>query len=225
MFKAIIFDLDNTLFESTELVKRARVEASGALINAGLPARSSEEVYKKLSKIVLEYGSNYPKHFSRLCREYGIKSKPEIIAAGMVAYHNVKISQLHLFPKANEILMELAKSDTRLALITTGNPIKQWEKIIRLNIKQYFDFISVLDDKKKEDKIPEYKRFMRKFGLRPDEVLCVGDRPDQEIYFGNKLGMKTVRILQGRHKDEKPKEKLCKATYAIRDFEELKKHL
>ncbi len=217
MVNAIIFDLDNTLFESTELVRTARMEAAEALINAGLPAKNRDEVYKKLCEIVSEYGSNYPRHFSKLCRECGIKPKPEIIAAGMVAYHNVKMSQLHLFPKANEIMMELAKSDTKLALITTGAPIKQWEKIIRLNIKQYFDFISVIDDRKTTGKTKEYKRFLKKFHLKPDDVLCVGDSLENEIYPASKLGMKTVRILQGRHKEEKGK-----ADYTINEFGEIK---
>ena len=50
--KAIIFDLDNTLFDTTGFVSQARMEACEALVNAGLPAKNAKAVYKKLVSIV-----------------------------------------------------------------------------------------------------------------------------------------------------------------------------
>jgi len=222
MIKGIILDLDNTLLDTSGLVKRARMEACEALFDAGLPATSKEEVFQRLVRIVEKHGPNYPKHFSKLCKEYKIRPRPQVVAAGIVAYHNVKMSQLHLFPKAEEILMEFAKSDTKLALISTGTPIKQWEKIIRLKIRQYFDMIEIIDDSKTTNKIPEFKKFMTLYKLNPDEILVVGDRPEHEIHFGKKLGMKTVRILQGRHKHKKPGKKEFQADSEIKDLDELR---
>jgi putative hydrolase of the HAD superfamily len=81
----VIFDIDDTLFDTTALVKKARMNAVDAMVKSGV-ALKSEPVYNSLRKIVAKYGANYDQHFDRLLELLGHEYDPKIIAAGIVAY-------------------------------------------------------------------------------------------------------------------------------------------
>ncbi|MFC1691265.1 TIGR02253 family HAD-type hydrolase [Nanoarchaeota archaeon] len=217
MIKAIIFDLDDTLFDSTALAEAARKEACNAMVNAGIPD-SVENSYKSLLRIVKKYGSNDSRHFDRLCNSYGIKNRPDIIASGVVAYHNMKFSKLHMFPRSRFTLTNLMKQRYKLALVTNGIISKQWEKITRLKIKYLFDEIMISE---KQPKSKLLKKALSKLNVNPSEILSVGNRIDAELKDSKKLGMKTVRILQGKYSKMKPKGKLDKPDFNIKNISEI----
>ncbi len=218
--KAIFFDLDDTLFDSTKLVHKERHAGCEAMYNAGFPASDADEIYEELIKIVKKHGSNYRGHFNKLCEKYNIKKPAHFIAAGMVAYHNVKLTQMYLFPRTREMLMWLVKRKYKLVLITKGRPIKQWEKIIRLNIKQYFNLIMVVDDKQSKEYF--YKKALKKLKLKPKHVLSVGNRVDTDIAASNKVGFTSVRLLKGKYKDIVPMKKIETPDYKLRELTKLK---
>jgi putative hydrolase of the HAD superfamily len=84
--KAIFFDIDDTLYDSTKLTTMARENSIKAMIDSGLQERSEEKLYNLLNEIIKKHGSNYPKHYDRLLDELGHGPDPKIIAAGVVAY-------------------------------------------------------------------------------------------------------------------------------------------
>ena len=55
-----------------------------------------------------------------------------------------------------------------------------------------------------------------------EDIYVVGDRIDAEIQFGNELGMKTVRLQQGKYKDMAPQHKIQEAHHTIIDFSQLR---
>ena len=95
-----------------------------------------------------------------------------------------------------------------------------------VNIKGKIDVLfTKVKSKKKISKLTTYKKVLKEFKVKPDEVLCVGDRINDEIFHGNKLGMTTVRIKKGKYKDKKPKNKLEKANKTINNLSEIIKIL
>ncbi len=191
--KWVFFDIDNTLFNSKELAEQARKNAIRAMIDAGLPAKSVNLAYRKLMKIVNKYSSNYPHHFNKLIEEYNVrKNKSQIVAAGVVAYHDTKFAYLKPFPDVVPTLLKLSKK-YKLGIITNGRAVKQWDKLIRLGLQHFFDMVIISEEvgfKKPDLRIFEIA--IKKAKCKPSEAVMIGDREDDMA--AKEIGMKTINI-------------------------------
>jgi phosphoglycolate phosphatase-like HAD superfamily hydrolase len=55
------------------------------------------------------------------------------------------------------------------------------------------------------DKTPElFDEIARRFDAEADEVLVIGDHPNEEIRSGNLAGMRTIRLRMGKFRDLMP---------------------
>ncbi|ADG13470.1 HAD superfamily (subfamily IA) hydrolase, TIGR02253 [Methanocaldococcus infernus ME] len=216
MIKGILFDLDDTLYNSSEFVSIARREAVKSMIDAGLNV-SLDEAMEILNKIIKDKGSNYGKHFDDLVKSVLGRYDPMIIATGIITYHNVKVALLRPYPNTIKTLIELKKMSLKLGVLTDGLTIKQWEKLIRLGIHTFFDEVITSEEfGLGKPHLEFFKYGLKRFGLKGEEVIYVGDRIDRDIEPAKKVGMITVRILRGKYKDMEGK-----ADYTIKDLWEL----
>ncbi len=193
MIKWIFFDIDNTLYESNRLAEEARKNAVNAMISAGLPVQSVSETYGKLKKIIKEHGPNYSKHFDKLVEQFGVaEGKYDIIAAGVIAYHNTKFAMLKPSFEIINTLKEL-KKEYRLGIISNGRPVKQREKLIRLDLQDFFNVVIISGETDFEKPNPEiFKIAIEKAGCKPEETVMIGDKKsDMEA---EKIGMHTINI-------------------------------
>ena len=221
--KAVLFDLDNTLYDSRGLVRTARWEACEAMVNSGLRANSVKEAYTRLKEIVERYGSNYDHHYDLLCKAYGISRNPEIVVSGRIAYHNTKFALINPFPNTDHMLMRLVKAGLHLGIVTNGLLDKQWEKILRLKVRHFFDVIVISD---KEDthvgKEGTMKRALAELEIKAERATFVGDNLKTDIASANALGMTTVRFVPlSVSKMEKPKKRVERPDHTIRRTEDL----
>ena len=206
--KYIFFDLDNTLFNSKELALQARKNAINAMIDAGLPADNVDSAYEKLRAIIDKEGANYSTHFNDLAVEYGVTENiSHIVAAGVVAYHNTKFEYLKPFPDAESVLTELGKK-YKFGIITNGRAVKQWDKLIRLGLHHFFEFVVISEEVgvSKPDK-KMFERGLELAGCAPDEAVMVGD--NEKDMAAKELGIKTISIGEG------------KGDYNIKEFSEI----
>ena len=63
--EAIFFDIDDTLYSTSEFARRAREAAVDAMIAGGVSV-SREELLAELDEVVKEFSSNYEHHFDKL---------------------------------------------------------------------------------------------------------------------------------------------------------------
>ena len=82
MTKAVFFDIDDTLVDTSSFADLARHAAIESMCNNGLPLEP-EEAYDLLKDIIKEKGSNYSKHFNILTEEVLGKEDPLLVAIGM----------------------------------------------------------------------------------------------------------------------------------------------
>ena len=89
--KAIFFDIDDTLYSTSEFSEMARSMALDAMIDAGL-AVDKKVLQEELEEVINEFSSNYEHHFDKLLlripkRLYRGINPGIIVAAGVIAYH------------------------------------------------------------------------------------------------------------------------------------------
>jgi putative hydrolase of the HAD superfamily len=219
--KAIFFDIDDTLYDSTKLTTMARQNSIRAMIDSGLPEKSEEKLYNLLNEIIKKHGPNYAKHYDRLLEELGLEHDPKIVAAGVVAYEHTKEGYLKPYPGVVPTLLKL-KEKYKLGVISNGLAIKQWEKLIGLGIHHIFDVVATSEElgfKKPQKEI--FLFAVEKLGLTPADCIMVGNRLDTDILGGNTAGMKTVRQKRGKYKEISPSKKDETPDFEIDDFTQI----
>jgi putative hydrolase of the HAD superfamily len=203
MIKAVFFDIDDTLYDTSGFAKRARKAALQAMIDAGLPL-SQQEAYLHLRKIIKEKGSNYDKHFNILTKRVMGEEKPLLIALGMITYHNVKFALLRLFPGTMSTLIYLKKRDYQLGAISNGLTIKQWEKLIRLGLHHFFD--DVITSQEANSEKPDQKIFqlaLERMGCQAEESVMVGNKFNEDIIGATSVGMSAILVNSQLTEEEK----------------------
>ena len=198
---AIIFDLDDTLYDCTGLLlEAARRRAAEAMVAAGLPC-TPEEAYRLQVELNEKHGPNYLV-FNEIARRYN--AGQELLNAAMRAYNSDEVHDIHPFSDVAPTLDRLRTAGYRLFLVTTGVYARQEKKVEKLGIRQCFNEV-VINDMEKGMLMEEcYRQLIERYHLRPSEVAVVGDRVQQELRIGEEMGMTTVQMCHGRFRDERP---------------------
>ncbi|VVC01695.1 Glyceraldehyde 3-phosphate phosphatase [uncultured archaeon] len=197
MVSFIFFDIDDTLFPSTEFSELARRNAIHAIVRMGLECGEGD-VEKMLEEVIKERGSNYPHHFDEALKRLGVKNRAKYVAAAVAAYHDTKIAILP-YPEVPAMLAALKQAGAKLYIASEGLEVKQWDKLIRMHLEYYFDEVFV-SEKGELGKSPEfYRQIAKRAGARPEDCLMAGDREDKDILPAKKAGMLTFRVFRGKY--------------------------
>jgi putative hydrolase of the HAD superfamily len=227
---AVFFDIDDTLFSTTVFADKARRNAVDAMIRAGLRVDRAEAM-RELEEVIGEFSSNYGSHFDKVLDRFGARSyeghnRAVIVAAGVVAYHGTKESDLKVYDDVYATLKWLSDKPVVRGIISAGITIKQAEKLVRLDVLEFVTpaAIFITDQVGFSKPNPKlYKRALEPFDLDPSRCIYVGDNPTHDIDPCNELGWTTVRIRRsGRHAKAVGE---TEADHEIRDFLELRRIL
>ncbi len=109
-----------------------------------------------------------------------------------------------LYPDVPEALDLVCRTCT-VILLTAGNEDAQFAKLEGCGIRDSFNDIVVV--KTGRDKADALKGIVAEYSHRKPSVFVVGDRVDLEIFFGNQLGLTTVRIRRpgGKYSEVLPR--------------------
>jgi putative hydrolase of the HAD superfamily len=207
----ITFDIDDTLYASTDFARTARDNALKAMIAAGLdfPFKAAVE---ELDEVVAEFTSNDEHHFDRLLERIPLKARngfnPAILVAiGVAAYHDTIHESFRPYEDGVEALKKLHSLGYSLGVITQGRTVKQAEKVIRLRILPYIHkraifFSDQIGISKASPKF--YLKASENFGADPKHCMHVGDRPDRDIDPANSAGWLTVLNRRSGRYHERP---------------------
>jgi len=219
--KAVIFDIEDTLYDSSFQMRMTRLNAIRAMIEAGLPA-DLEMGYKVLEDIVNEYGPHYTKHFDKLLERLGLKWEPGVIAAGVVAYRETSEAYLKPFPDTVPTLIRLRDLEYKLGVVSEGRAVKEWQKLIQLGIHHFFHSVLISEELGTENfSVNLFRKCCTNLGLKPEETIYVSSRPNKGILHANRAGLTTVRLRKGDSSIEEPELPEAKADYEIERLSEI----
>src|SRR5262249_14986895 len=113
---AIFFDIDDTLYSTSEFAKLARLNSIHAMIQHGL-RMTAVDAFRELQEVIREFGSNYGDHYQKLLlrlppESYAGLNPAILIAAGVGAYHKTKFESLRPYDDVMEVFAALKEKTT-----------------------------------------------------------------------------------------------------------------
>ncbi|MEM5879340.1 MAG: HAD family hydrolase [Candidatus Aenigmatarchaeota archaeon] len=204
MIRALLFDADNTLYESKSAANAANLEAMKYL--SQICGKSPEELLEEWKSIVSKLKeSKDPKlrhrkySYSLLLKKNGLKVKlaEEIY---QIFFQNF-LQRIKLFDGVKETLKELKEKGLKLVIVSEDFKEQLEKKIKKFSLKEFFDLIITCDDvgSMKPDK-KYYEIVKNKLKIPFEEMVAIGDSFEKDLEIPKKMGMKTVLIF---NKDER----------------------
>lgn len=220
MIKAIAFDLDDTLLDTTGLlVKKASAEAFEILIQNGLRLnlKQCENLRLELIKQM-----SHKEVFEKLASEYGTEQTQKASIQAVQRFYEPHLPpHLPLLEGAKENLLYL-KPKYKLYLVTAGHEKAQRQKAQALGINPFFEKIYVINSLEKKRKHSAFLEIITINNLQPHELLCVGNSLSSEIQDGLKIGATTCYFEFGEDRGTQLSTDLnFKPTYHIHHHSEL----
>lgn len=184
MEKLLVFDLDDTIFET----KSIGAEAVEPLI-AGLETILQPFYNKATIGAILEDSWSQP--FDHLAKKYSFD--PSIVKkfVGLINESTFKFD-IEVF----EDFKLVPPRPEKKILVTTGFAKLQWSKIEALAIDSYFEEI-IIDDQADNDRILKkgiFEQIQHKYQVKFEHMVIVGDNPKSELKAGHELGAPTVQV-------------------------------
>lgn len=221
MIRAIAFDLDDTLLNTSGLlVPMAATKACLALMSVGATCSLEEclQMRKDLSS-----QRSHPEIFGRIADEFDCPDRDLGIQVAISEFYNPEVPEnLPLIEGARDNL-ELLSKKYDLYLVTMGIREAQARKIKALNISSYFKSIYILDTLRGEKKLNAFQDILLKGPYAPQELLSVGNRLSAEIRDAKLLGCHTCYFEFGEHIGELATQKEDIPDFTIQTHYELMK--
>ncbi len=222
MIRVVAFDLDDTLYNATWLVSKSRLGGLKKMQEKGLDFMDFDKAIDILNQIVLEFGSNYSKHFDIFLKKIKDHTDiisdnsfniPKFVACGVWGYHAAKVRYLKPYRDVKKFFEKMENNNMKIVLMSNGLAVKQYEKILRMKIGIYMDYIFISEEigHNKPD-LEFFKIILEKINVEANEVLYIGDRLDHDIFPANQIGIHSVLIHRGGKYDPNIKENRIERT-------------
>ncbi|MDI6815749.1 MAG: HAD-IA family hydrolase [Actinomycetota bacterium] len=184
-FKAILFDVDGTLLDTSEFIFQA---FEYALERAGFPEKSREEMARLVGKPL------------DLC--YKVLTGVEDVLDLSAMHRAFQIEHIDLaqaYPGARETLETLKESGLRIGVVTTRARASTLATLSLTGLATYLDHVVAFEDVENSKPHPEpILKTLDVLDSHPDAAVMVGDT-DVDIAAGKSAGTLTIGVTYGFH--------------------------
>jgi putative hydrolase of the HAD superfamily len=205
-FRAVLFDLDNTLSDFMQMKAEACKAGVVAMVAAGLKM-PGDEAYTTLMESYFAAGLESDEAFSAFLRKVG-QFDYKILASAINSYLETKKVFLKPYPNVAEVLDELRRRGYVLGVVTDAPKTKAYQRLLTMDLERHFQFVLGFEDTcaKKQTGLPLNLAldYLRKSlpELSSSDVLMVGDSVERDLCPAKSLGLKTALSLYGQWGEE-----------------------
>jgi len=193
----LIFDLDDTLVDTSDVYWRAKklfieiLKKQAPQLAESFLDKTFEDIdtlnLKGYGHAPTRYGKSmidtYLFLLSKKYLEYDLEIEKKIAEAGNMILNTIP----KLINGAIDLLI-WCKSKYNLALVTRGEEDLQRKKINHLKLEHYFDLIRIVPEKSESD----FVRIIKDFHINKKDTWIIGDSLKAEIETGLKLGVNCI---------------------------------
>lgn len=189
--RAVLFDLDNTLYPESEFIKSG-FKATSRFLSLRY-AVCEEAAFSRMLEILQRDGRG--KVFDRLLEDLGLYSETRVKM--LTCIYRAHAPEVRLYDDVLPNLENLRHHGFRLGLITDGHAFVQHSKIAALGLEGVFDIIVYTDlvgrQCWKPSTIP-YEICLEQLDVPPSESAYVGDDVSKDFIAPNALGMISIKV-------------------------------
>lgn len=217
-YSYLLFDADDTLFDFQIAQEKSLNEVFEKI---GLPL-SAKDTYKEIShglwqqleKQEITLSDLKKLRFNLLLKHYPTKFEEDV----ETLYEHHLSSHADLIDGAKELLEALSKK-YHLVIISNGMPNIQHPRLKQADIEKYFEAIFISDEIGAQKPSKEFFDIVFKnIPISKEKCLVIGDSLSSDIAGGCQYGIDTCYL----HFEKEPS---SKATYNVKDYEDIKKLL
>ncbi len=188
--KAIIFDLDGTLLNRDESVKKF-IDKQYERLNKWLHPIPKEEYIKRFIELDNRGYVWKDKVYKQLINEFSIQGVTwDELLQDYLSYFKENCVP---FPNLLETLDRLKQNNLLIGIITNGKGQFQMDNIKALEIDKYMDIILISDwegIKKPDPNI--FRRASERLQVSPEDCVFIGDHPEKDVQAAQAVGMKGI---------------------------------
>lgn len=188
--KAVLFDLDGTLYDRDRLAATLFDEQYAAFVHE-LRGVSRERFLRDVIEMDDHGYGGKEAGYRALVQAWGL----EVALADRLVAHFRASYDGHCTPTddVRQTLDELRRRGLKLAVITNGPSAMQRRKLAVLGLEHLFAAILVSEEegvRKPDAEI--FRRALARLGVAPHEALFVGDHPVADIEGAHRAGLRTA---------------------------------
>ena len=218
--KAVLFDLDNTLYPEFNFVKsgfKTVADYLGSTYNL-----DADSLFRQMLDILQREGRG--KVFDSLLYDLDLYTQEKVKL--LVYLYRTHRPDIYLYDDVLPTLDHLRCHGMHLGLVTDGMASVQRNKIAALSLERLFDVIMCTDELGRECWKPSttpYKIALNLLQVSSSEACYVGDDPAKDFLGPNSIGMLTVQVNRQTQPNVMPDtlSETAKARFAVKGLEEI----
>ncbi len=195
MIAAVLFDLDDTLFDQQEWLAGAWEAVADAAAASGVDRTAIRDALQRIAA----QGSDGGKIIDRALAD--VQAVGIDVSALVSVFRAHAPARLTPHPGVPEALARLA-AEIPLGLVTDGDVAIQRAKLVATGMREFFSAVVFSDALGRENRKPAAAPFLAalgQLGVAPEDAVYVGDRPDKDVAGPMALGMRSVRVRTGEY--------------------------